>query len=63
MRQRVAVSSLEKGSAVMSVSSCSTVHGGVVRSRGDIARRTREGRAQREVVAAAMVAWLAVRSG
>jgi O6-methylguanine-DNA--protein-cysteine methyltransferase len=63
VQQCVAVSSPEKGSAVTSVSSCSTVHGGEVRSRGDIARRTREGRAQREAVAAAMAAWLAVRSG
>jgi hypothetical protein len=45
------------------VSSYSTVHGGEVRSRGEIGRRTRGGGAHREAAAAAMAAQLAVRSG
>jgi hypothetical protein len=56
------VSSSEKGSAATSVSSCSTVHGGEVRSRGEIGRRTQGGGAHREAVAAVMAAQLATRS-
>jgi hypothetical protein len=63
MRWRTAVSSPEGGSAATSVSSYSTVHGGEVRSRGEIRRRTRGGGAHREATAAVMVAWLAAWSG
>jgi hypothetical protein len=63
VRRRKGVSSPEKGSTTMSVSSCSTIHGGEVRTRGEIGRRTRGGGAHREAVTAAMVARLAARSG
>jgi hypothetical protein len=63
MRRRVAVSLPEKGSVATSASSCSTVHGGEVRSRGEIGRRTRGGGAHREAAVVAMVAQLAARSG
>jgi hypothetical protein len=48
-----AVSSPEKESAVMSASSYSIVHRGEVRSRGEIGRRTRGGRAHRVAAVAA----------
>jgi hypothetical protein len=57
------VSSPEKGSAATSVSSCNTVHGGEVRSIGEVRRRTRGGGAHGEAAAVAMAAWLAARSG
>jgi hypothetical protein len=63
VRQRAAGSSLKGGSTVTSVSSCSTVHGEEVRSRGKIGWRTRGGGAHREVAAATMAARLAARSG
>jgi hypothetical protein len=51
--RRAAVSSPEKESAVMSASSYSIVHRGEVRSRGEIGRRTRGGRAHRVAAVAA----------
>jgi hypothetical protein len=63
VRQCLAVSSPEKGSTTMLVSSFSTVHGGEVRSKGEIGRRTRGGRAHCEATVAAMAARLAARSG
>jgi hypothetical protein len=56
------MSSLEKGSAATSVSSCSTVYGGEVRSRGEIGWRTRGGGAHCEATTTAMAARLAARS-